>query len=212
MSTLIHIPSQSLSQFVATLVVWDIQTGVVIMKVDVPSGRTRFHGNQRTITLTTWGGDIFTYNLLDVPQPWMDDVPLSLGSESYTHWAHEDKLQFAVSLKTDGKHVINIKELQPTSTSPLHTLSSFPIPPQDGAFSFSPVSFHGSFVTQDEAIVLDIQDSRLLLQTQVVQTGSIQLGQFSPNGCLFACGISKDMICVWQNTPTGYLPWRTLRP
>ena len=91
-------------------------------------------------------------------------------------------------------------------------LSSFPIPPQDGEFYFSLVSFHASFVTQGGAIVLDIQDSRILLQTQFVQEYGIKQGQFSPDGRFFACGTSEDKIRIWQNTPTGYLPWRTLRP
>ena len=200
------------STFDCPLVIWDIQTGVVIMKVNTPnSGKTVFHGNQRTITLVAGGGDIYTYNMFDGVLPQVDNVPLSLGSWSHTHWAHEGTLYFAVNLETDGKHMICIKELQATLTSPLHTLSSFPIPPQDGEFSFSPVSFHASFVTKNEVIVLDVQDSKPLLQAQVTQE-DIKPGQFSPNGCFFACGLSEDKICIWQNTPTAYLPWRTLRP
>ena len=171
-----------------------------------------FHGDQKTITLVTTGGNIYTYNMYNGTQPQMGNVPLSIGSESYTHWAHEDTLRFAVCLKTDGGHIIYIKEFQATPTSQLHTLSSFPILPQDGVFSFSPVSLHASFVNQGEAIVLDIQDSRLLLHTQTFQEKGIKQGQFSPNGQFFACMTSYDKINIWQNTPTGYISWRSLRP
>jgi len=201
-----EIPSQECS-----IVLWDIQTGVVIWKVGTPGcGEVMFHGNQRAITLILGNGHIHTYNVLDGTELYPNDIPLSLGPGSATHWIHEDTLQFAVSLKMDGKHVINIKELQPTSTLPLHTLSSLSIPPCDGGFSFSQISFHASFVTMTSAIVLDTQDSKILLQTQVVQSNIIP-GQFSPNGCFFACGTSEDRICVWQNTSTGYVPWSNLK-
>ena len=184
------------------------------MKVDTPdSGKIMFHGNQRAITLSTWCGDMYTYNVFDAAQLQMGNIPLSLGSGSYTYWAHEDTLQFAISLNAVIRHVIIIKELQPTSTPPLHILSSFPIPPQDGEFSFSPVLFHASFVTRDKVIVLDIQNLKLLFQAQVVwKEYPLPKGQFCANGYFFACGTSEDKICVWQNTPTGYLPWRTIRP
>ena len=138
---------------------------------------------------------------------------MSLGPGSSTQWVHGDTLQFAVSLKADGRHVLHIKELHPTSTPPLHTISSFPITPCDGGFFFSPVSFHASFATETEIVILDIQNSKLLLQTQLVEATvwwPIPV-QFSPNGCFFACGTSGDQICIWQNTPTGYLPWSNHR-
>ena len=195
-----------------SLVLWDIQTGVVIWKVDtLGCGKVMFHGNQKAITLVLDDGGIHTYNALDGAELYPNDIPLSLGPGSATCWVHEETLQFAISLKTDGQHVISIKEFQPTSTLPLHTLSSFPIPPYDGQFSFSPVSFHASFATLEEVVVLNVQDSKVLLQTKVTQVYGGTPGEFSSNGCFFACGISEDTICVWQNTSTGYVPWSSLR-
>ena len=37
-------------------------------------------------------------------------------------------------------------------------------------------------------------------------------GHFSPDGRFFACGISREEICIWENTSTGYVPWSDLRP
>ena len=195
------------------LVIWDIQTGVIIWKVNTQyPGRIMFHGNKKAITLIGKNGHIHTYNVLNGAPLHMGDIPLSLGSQSSTHWVHGDTLQFAVSLNAIIRHVIIIKEFQPTSTPPLHILSSFPIPPWDGKFSFSQNSFHASFVTRTEAIVLDVQDSKVLLHAQVVCESQKILGQLSPNGCFFAHGISVNGICIWQNTPTGYIPWSSLRP
>ena len=194
------------------LIVWDTQTGVIINKVHTPEpGEIMFHGNQKTITLLLRNGHLYTYNVLDGVQLHLSDVPLSLDYFSVSHWAYEDSLQFAESLKTDEKHVINIKELQPTSTTPLHTLSSYSIPPQDGWFSFSSVLFHASFISMAEVVVLDIQNSKILLQTQIIQE-FVEPGQFSPNGHFFTYKTPGDEICIWQNTPTGYLPWGSLRP
>ena len=75
----------------------------------------------------------------------------------------------------------------------------------------SPVSFHASFVTQKKTIILDIQDSKLLLQTDVAQHDAVLQGQFSPDGYFFACKKSVHESGVWKNIPTGYMPWSSLR-
>ena len=146
--------------------------------------------------------------MLDGTQLHPSDIPLSLGTKSVTHWAHEDTLRFAVSLKTCGGHVINIKELKPTSTPLLCHISSFPIKPCDGDFSFSPAFSHASFVHEKEAIILDIQNSRCLLQTRFPLGCS--RGEFSHDGHFFVCGTLEELR-IWQKTPTGYLPWSSLK-
>ena len=212
MPILIYPPREELIPSDFLLVVWDIQTGIIIWKADTPcSGKVLFHGSQGLIMLIVGNGCIYTYDVLDGTQVHLGSTPLLLGSGPITHWTNEETLQFAVSLKTDGQHTIDIKELQPASTTPLHTISSFPIQPHDGEFSFSQASFHASFVTSAEAVVLDVCNSKLLLQTQVAQQNPIKPGQFSPTGSFFACGISEDKICLWQNTITGYGPWSSLR-
>jgi len=120
-------------------------------------------------------------------------------------------LQFSTSFSNDGKTVISIFEFQPTSTPTVHMLSSFPIPPQSGNFYFSSVSFHASFVTSAGVTIFDIQNSKLLLQVKVPNNQLTLIGGFSPDGRFFACGISYYEICIWQNIPTGYMPWTSLR-
>ena len=107
--------------------------------------------------------------------------------------------------------MINIYELQPTSTPPFHMLSSFSVPYCAGTFSFSPVSFHASFITSARVVILDIQNSKFILDAKVAREGDRLPGQFSPNGCFFACQGSGHEICIWQNTPTTYVLWGILR-
>ena len=91
-------------------------------------------------------------------------------------------------------------------------LSSFSVLPYEGLFSFSPVSFHASFVTATKVVVLDIQNSKFILDAKVAPKGDPLSGQFSPNGHFFACQGSGHEICVWQNTPTAYVLWSILKP
>ena len=111
--------------------------------------------------------------------------------------------------------MIDILELQPTSKPLLPVVESFsiPTPPQGGGFSFSPVSFHASFVSYMGIVILGVQDSKTLLQTKAIRVPYNQTsGGFSPNGHFFACGTLQDEICIWENTSAGYVPWSTLRP
>lgn len=195
----------------ARLVVWDTQTGVVIRKIytDYP-GKVMFHGDQRTITYI-FNLKFYTYDALNGTQLCQGYIP-SWGSGLGAHWVYKDALQFVTSIENNGKPVVNFYELQLTSTTPLHLLSSFPISFYQEEFSFSPVSFHASFVTSTEVIIVNVQDTKLLLQIEVAQVAPPPPVQFSPNGAFFACRVLEDEIWIWQNTPTGYIPWSSLRP
>ena len=195
--------------------VWDTQTGVIIKHINtVGFGDIFFHRNQRMITLIRL--DVYrAFNLYEEPESTQESWDKLLSSrhdQGSTYWVHNDSLLVATSSNTEGRPVVNIQELQPTSDPPVLVVESFYIPPQDGVFSFSPASFHGSFVTTNGVTILDVQDSRTLLSTQVTQQLHTQLGHFSPDGCFFACGTSENGICIWANTPSGYIPWSTLQP
>ena len=173
-----------------------------------------FHGDQRTLTVfhkeshsLDW--HFYTYDALSATQLCQGDIPTSGETWSVACWIYKDTLQFAVDLNTYGKLLINIYELQPTSSLPLHLLSSFPLLPQSGEFSFSPVSFHASFATDQEVIILDVQASRPLLQTKFDTI--IPPGEFSPNGNFFALCGQGEKVYVWKNTPTGYTLWGSFR-
>lgn len=204
-----------------TLVIWDAQTGVVIKEpgiwnlshqhIDIRGCSPITFSDQRTMTLHC-GQYFYTYDGFNGTQLSKTELPPPECHQLGAQWAYKGSLRFAMRVKTDGKHVINIQELQQTSNPLYSMVNSFPVSPYDGEFSFSPVSSHASFVTEMEVVILNVQDSKILLYTKVAQPLYNPPGCFSPNGCFFACGTLGDEICVWKNTPTGYMAWSTLQP
>jgi hypothetical protein len=187
--------------------VWDIQEGAVISDISIEGFcELVLPGILGTLTFitkrgySTYDGDKQQgYGNLQLPNH-------QLG----TQWAHKGSLRFTTSLKTGGGF-IDVWELH-YSSGPLLLVDSFRVPPQGGKISFSSVSSHASFVSEAEIVILDIRDSKVLLQTKATQLLYTPPGQFSPNGRFFACGTSLEDIFIWENTITGYIPWNTLRP
>ena len=156
--------------------------------------------------------DFHTYNELSGEEICEGELLLSPDHQLGAYWVHEDFLRFAISSKTDRGPVISIQELQPTSDPPLFEVESFSVPQQSGRFSFSPVSFHGSFVSEVEVVIINVRDEDFLLQIKAAQLLYTPPGHFSPDGHLFACGTLQKAVYIWENTPAGYLAWRILRP
>ena len=195
----------------STLIVWDIQTGVVIRVAESECyGKILSCWDQEIIVIAEEYSSFSIFGRLESMQPFYDKVNLLEGSGFGTYWVHKDNLQFAISSKWYGELMIDIYELQ-ASTPLCSKLSSFLVPSQEGKFSFSSVSFHASFTADNRVVILDVQDSKILLDTRVAQGYNRNTGQFSPDGCFFACALSNH-IYVWQNTPTGYILWSILRP
>ena len=197
------------------LVVWDTQTGVTITEAHVwDSGRIMFHGDHKTITFVSVHHH-YTYDALSGIELCKGDIELCKGdiqtASLGAFWTHKDALCFATGFMKDENSVINIYELQPTSATPLHVLSSFSVPYPFRRFSFSPVAFHASFVTNTGVIIYDVQTSKLLLDIEASWKYTSAQREFSPDGHFFACRTSEDEICVWLSTPTGYMPWSSLR-
>jgi len=199
------------------LLVWDIGAGVVISGVNVPGlEEIAFSGNRTVVNLqdTFFKGHLFhMYDALNGTQlckggfSWSPSPSHRLGA----YWTHEGALRFATSFETGGHAVIEIHELQPASHPP-SVAESFHVPRYDGKFSFSPASSHASFVTKTAIVILDVRDSRILLQVKSAQSSFNPPGQFSPDGRFFACGTQEPRICVWENRSTDYGPWNNLRP
>ena len=138
-------------------------------------------------------------------------LPQWPGHQLGAHWADEGILWFATGFKTNQEFIINTQAFQLTSNHLYPVVESFPMPPYDGKFSFSPVSFHASFVTKTQVTILDVRNSKILLQVKAAQSLYTPPGHFSPDGCFFACGTQEQWICVWKNTSTNYMPWSNLR-
>jgi WD40 repeat protein len=195
-----------------TMRIWDTQTGVVVNDIDIDDfGEIAFCGTQSTIILVM-GGGFRTYNGLTGTQLCEGELLPSYNHQLVAHWDRGGALQFARSFRVDGQLTIDICELQPASNSTPPVVKSFPVSPHGGIFSFSPASSHASCVTETEVVILDVQDSQVLLQTKATCPLYTPSGRFSPDGSFFACGTLGNEICVWENTPAGYIPWSNLRP
>jgi hypothetical protein len=192
--------------------IWDTQNGVVINDIDIDDfGEIVFSGVQGTIALVM-GGGYRTYHGPIGTKLRNGGLLQSYNHQLGAHWAHKESLRFAIGFETGGRFAIDIQELQQSSDPPLLVVESFRVPLHGGRFSFSPVSFHVSFVSETEIVILDVRDSKILLQTKTAQLLYTPPGRFSPDGRFFACGTLQGEICVWENTSANYLFWNSLTP
>ena len=188
--------------------VWDIQEGSVISDINIGGFcEIVLPGILGTLTfITRRGYSTYTGYERRSNGKLLQSQEHRLGA----HWAHGGSLRFATSLETGGGFV-DVWELQQAPGPPL-LVDSFRVPRRSGKFSFSSVSFHASFVSETEVVILDIRDSKVLLHTRATQLLYTPPGQFSPDGRFFACGTSLEDIFIWENTIAGYMPWNTLKP
>ena len=201
--------------FESIVVIWDIQTGVIINHFNIdtpyPVDKIAFCGNQ-TIVFKSTDETFRTYDVLEGVQL-SEEVLTPRTDDWLIHWSHGDSVLVATSFDIDGKTTINIRDLQPTSSPPFPVVQSFSLPPYNGIFSFSPVSFHASFLDTQEAVILNVRDLEVLLRIDTT-TGKYddESGCFSPDGRFFAYMMKADEIRVWKNTSTGYVPWSNFVP
>ena len=198
-----------------SIVVWDIKTGAVIkdIMISVEGLRRIVFSGCYTVTLVTDYYKVFrTYDALDGALLCEGEILPRFDRWLGAHWGHGKSLRVVTSYATDGKLAIDIHQPQPSSIPPFTMVESFVVPPHFGVFSFSPVSFHASFVTQTEITLLDVRSSETLLRTEAPQSLYLSPGRFSPDGGFFACGTLESEIHIWKNTPDGYMPWSGLKP
>ena len=127
-------------------------------------------------------------------------------------WAEGESTRFSTSFKTGQQLVIDIREIQPTSDPPLTKLESLPVQFRQGKLFFSPASFHASFITETEVVIIDVRSSEVLSQVKTPQPSYKPQGRFSPDGRFFVCETLTQEIRVWENTPTGYVSRDPLIP
>lgn len=193
------------------LVIWDVQTGILIREIDVGSfGKVVFSGDQ-IIAIDGKDTGHCSYSVLSGIRLGEDCIGLPRGEALGAHWICNGSLRLATKFETSGRLGINIRELHPTSDPSYPVIRTFSIPPRDGEFCFSPASFHAAFFTTTRIDIFNVQSSRVLLHTEVEQL-LITLGCFSPSGSFFACGTADCQIYVWKNGSAGYVPWTTLQP
>ena len=174
-----------------------------------------FCGNQTIVVIPRRCNTLHVYDVLKGVQL-SKGVLLASPSRAHNpliHWGHGESLLLATSFEIDGKITINIRDLRPTSNPPFLATQPFFVSPHDGAFSFSPVSFHASFLVTQGVVILNVRDSRILLRIwETDREYRIGSGHFSPDGRFFACATQTNEIHVWKNTSTSYVSWSNFVP
>ena len=140
--------------------------------------------------------EITTYSL----QPFKLLCSPQLQEKTLSIWAHDKCLRVA-TLKPGS---ITVWEVGFSSNHTPVMVESFPTPNEIQSarkIEFLPVLAQLAFTLKTAVQIWDVQGSRILLNT--VGEG-IDMLSFSPNGNFFAY-VEGPEICVWKNTPTGYI-------
>jgi len=187
--------------------VFDIKTGVIVTTIKPPIFSRPFFSGNTTIILPGKYGTLYTYDALSGTCLCKDN--LGHKCDGYLGF-HEGSLWVSTNFRNDRESKVNIQEVQLTTTPP-SLIKSFTVPSYDGLFSFSPVSSHASFVTKTKITILNVKDSRVLLQAKAAHQTYTLPGLFSSNGCFFACATKEQEIHVWKNISAKYEPWGNLQ-
>ena len=204
--------SHSLTQFGHDhhgLTTWDLQTGGRISTIPsvphIPLSRcfsSTYSMDGKMVAVAHFVDAttaISTYNLLSGTHAYSHRV--SEGRIVASTWTHEESLRF-VTVKPGS---ITIWEAGFTSIHTLAEVESLPAPDDIGyseEFLFLPTLFRLAFILQEEVLVWDARDSKLLLK---FVGGNQPKGiSFSSDGCFFACGTTGQEIHLWKDSPAGY--------
>ncbi|KAF9652211.1 hypothetical protein BDM02DRAFT_3161863 [Thelephora ganbajun] len=192
----------------SSLVTWDIQTGGPVNEI--------YHDCADSTSLV-WSLDGSTIDIVERESQWTDTYvvyaynvasgaahsPGKLKSTEEPHlWAYSTSFRIMTTEHTSRGCTINIFEVG----SNLTRIESFYI----GSWgehrrikSFSQTTHRISSSVSSNLIILDIQDSRCLLE----ERGGFDSDCFSSNGSLFAASWEWD-IQVWKYTSDRYVKWR----
>ena len=168
------------------------------------------NGDERRNTL------IYTYDLLSGKHVGSHHIP----ERQVIHpiWTHDEYFRFA----TIDPRSITIWQSSFTLEHPPVEVTSLPVP--DGLtdahrFLFLPTLFRLAFILRDTIQVWDLKTPpELLLKSELAldpgslweQLRSPPCGSFTSDGHFFAYTNTAGEVCVWEESPAGYLPHQQL--
>jgi len=196
---------------------WDLQTGGRISAI--PSIPTTFllehfsstysmDGNIVAVACRDLGNNavtaIYTYNLISGTHTHFHRV--SEGRIVAQIWTHGEFLRFA----TVKPGFITIWQVGFTSEHTPTEIESLPAPGDTGSEEhlFLPTLSRLAFILGEAVLIWDARDSRFLLN--FVGNGRLGGLSFSSDGRFFACGTRGQVVHLWKESPTGYLPHQKL--
>jgi len=188
---------------------WDLQTGGRISATPlIPdtlppyfSSAYSMDGKIAAFAYRDWrdGPTISTYNLIS-------------GTHIYSHrasegwiiapiWTHGEFLRFS----TVKPGSITIWEVGFTSDHTLAGIKSLPAPDDAGSEEhlFLPTPSRLAFILDETVLIWGARDSKFLLNF-VCGDGPQGLS-FSSDGHFFACGVTRQGVHLWKESPTGYV-------
>ena len=194
---------------VASLVIWNIQTGGVVNEIehDGANGdllKWSLDGNFFCTIQDPGTTTSYAVHVYDIPS----GTTLFLGTLQSSNrpclWAHSMCFQVMTTRQDDQTYTINISK----AGSVLNMIESFCIKswgPEDKIGSFSPTTYRISVENSNQTCILDIQNTECLLRI----TKELFCHSFSSDGSLFAaCSFSGTQI--WKYTSRHYAPWKEL--
>jgi len=190
-----------------TMHVFDIKTGVIVTTIKPPAFFRPFFSGNTTIIVLGAHGTLYAYDTLSGTCLCEDSIGQQY--DSYLGF-HKGSIWVSTNFRNDRESKVNIQEFQLTTTPP-SLIKSLTVPSYDGWLSFSPASSHASFVNKTEIIILNVQNSRVLLQAKATYQTYTPLRLFSSDGCFFACATEEQEIHVWKNISAKYEPWDNLQ-
>ena len=193
---------------------WDLQTGGQIgptpPTLNIPPSwyfSSTYSIDSKMVAVAGFrdSGDIDFYTVIST-------YNLILGTHIYSHrvsegqivaqiWTHGEFLRFA----TVNPGSITIWQVGFTSEHMLAAIESLPGPDDTGSeeHMFLPTLSRLAFILQKAVLIWDARDSKFLLN--FVDSGHLRGLSFSSDGCFFACQIDGQGVCLWKESPTGYV-------
>ena len=150
---------------------------------------------------------ISTYNLITGTHIYSHEI--SEGCIAPPIWTCGDHFRF-VTVRPGS---ITIWQAGFTSTDTLAEVESLPVTNdvcRSGEFLFLPALSLLAFVLEGTVLVWDAPNSRFLLDFVCGDSPSEM--SFSSNGRFFACQATNKDICIWKDSPTGYVLLQKLEP
>jgi hypothetical protein len=213
------------------LVSWDLQTGDVVSIIEwkqpedciMQCPSITYSANGKLVGIFYWQYDS------DINAANIHICDIASGVYIHSHslnsniqfsnniWTHRESLQFATADAT----TITIWEVGFISGGTPAEVETLPAPDNFGPIvssvdkifcpdvQFLPTPCLLSITSKGRALVWDVQNSRWLLDC--TDTSTCPIITFSSNGNFFAYTTS-DSICLWKNSPTGYLSHRIPAP
>ena len=193
-----------------TIIIWDIQTHEVVREIKSNSfgpGSLVWSSDGKTIStlLKDQETHIWAIHIYDVASG-TPPTPGTLQPTDIFHlWAHNNSFRVATMVWGCGDYTIDIFDLE--VGSPPNKVESFYVQPQieyPQAKSFSPATHHISISFYGRLFILDVQDSKLLLE----KGAFFESHQFSPDGSIFAASLQMKDIHIWKYTSSCYIPFK----